>query len=312
MDWIRLLRLVIILVAILVLGLIAASPGLAGKVFVGLLIIGAFWYFIRQQNASKVVNPVTVYYQRLLDLCHLNQAPNLRFIQMGGDKFNQTLLKGLITGGPVEQINKGLMEQNVERPSFVKDEEGKFVLDDQGNPKAILDKDGNQVIEVVKEIRFYPATLEELKKENVPESYWVKGEGKVVGHYDLRSQAYIFSYTTRFTGVWAWPIVGWVLLRLLGRPEFLMCVYKYQLREQSIFGDISVKGVSTTFVGMMEFSNDFTHEPKVEMQALEASVHQTTLLDTLSRLPTIVKLAVDSNPMHSRALDMRDTLSGQR
>jgi len=281
-DWMNALRLVIILAGIIALYSIAVTPGIGGKVVVVLILVALLFLYIRQEQKSMVVNPVTEYYNKLFLACQVNKVPNLRYFVFTGDRSNQSFIKGRITGGPISKRNKELLlkkKQTIE-------------IDSDGNMK--VDESGSPVVktELVPRIM----NLEEVKEGKKP-------------LFDPRSDGYIFVYTPQYGLLYDLPLVG-NFMSMLFRREYLFCVYKHQLDSPTIYGDIVVKGINTKFIGQMEFINDWTLDYDLELKDLDADVDRVTLQDNMSLLPTRIRYAVDSNSWHLRNIDMKDELVG--
>lgn len=285
MDIMGILRLVAIIGALFMLYSIASAPGIEGKLFALIIIALIAFYYFRKDAQSRIVNPVTKYYQNLFDLCKLNRAPKLRYLVMVGDKNNQAMVKGLITGGPLARKNKDLLYRTEEIIETMKDDKGRVMKDKNGKPIPAIDPVTNTPITTT--IKVY----DKIKTK----------DGEI---FDPRADSYIFSYTNEISGFKTW----FPFNLLFPRKEFLVCLYKNQLEEQSIFGDIRVKGVSTTFVGLMEFVQDWSLDEDVEMAMLNREVERLTLVDNLSMLPTRIRNAVDANSIHLKNIDLKDDL----
>ena len=295
MNWMSVLKLIIIIVGILALYGIAVS-GTAGKILTGFIVILLLWYYTKKDSAGKVINPVTQHYANLMQLCHLNRNPTLRFLVLGGDLKNPGIIKGKITGGAVPRKGaKYLIEKKAEQ-----------MLDVEGKP--IFNKDGTPVLREVMQQRLIEKPMTDDKGEPV---YDANGNPVLVKVTDERADGYVVSYTPQFGLFYDLPVIG-TLMSMMFRKEYLFFAFKHQLESQQFIGDLVIKAASARFVGLMEYPNDWITEAAVdtEMALLNEEVERLTLVDNLSMLPTRIRNAIDASSTHGKMLDLRDELMG--
>lgn len=275
-DWIKYVQWGVIGIAIMLMWTIASQPGPWGKGLVAVIVIIAAYMYWRREQSQKSMNPVSKRFQQLMEECHLNRAPGMGFLVMSGDKSHQGLRKGLITGGPLYRPAKDYLFKKESVPVKVQDAKGREIV--------ATDNKGNVITEVI----------------DVPRD-----------KKDPRAEAFILSYTPQYGGMYDWPVIGHLMV-LFGRKEYLFCVYKHQLVEQAMVGDVNVRGISTRYVGFMEYVNDFELDYDAEMLQLDKEVQRLTLIDHMTTLPRLVRNAVDSNSSHLRYLDGKDDIAGPR
>jgi len=273
-DWKNILKNLVLIVGIVVIYLIANTPGWDGKIF-ALIIIGiVLWFYMRREKKLEIVNPVAAYFNNLVSECKLNHSPALYRLVLAGDHYDQLKVKGLILGH--RSRNDSTLLTKVTESQL---------LDEKGKP--IFNKDKTPVM-IQKRVK---RTLKDKKTGKTRD--------------DPRHEAHVFLYTPHFGGIFNIPIIGRLAI-MLWRREYLMCVYGNQLESKFMVGDVLVKGCNTRFISMMEFVNDDNLDVDHEMLVLSDEVDRLTLEDQLTREPTRIRYATDANSGHLRELDLRD------
>jgi uncharacterized membrane protein len=281
MDWLQMVKWVVIAIALYLLYSIAMTKGIWGLAFVFVIVVIGIFVYLRQEEKKKLINPVTEYYKKLLLLCKLNRNPSLKFLRMSGDHYNQSFVKGMITGGALARKGKTFL----------------FTTDTVPIEQDMVQADGS----VIKTPAVNEAGQPVYKTVRKPNTFIDEDTKQEL--LDPRADSYVFSYTSDYGGIYEIPIIG-NLWASMFRKEYLILIYKHQLDTQYMYGDVIVKGINTRFVGLMEYVVDWTLDEDAEMKLLSLEIDRETLLDQFGRLPYLVRQATDSNPHHLRNIDM--------
>ena len=288
------LRNLVTIVIIVVIYLLASSPGWDGKIFALIIVAIILWWYMRKEKKAEVMNPVVTYYNNLVLLCKLNASPDVGMLILTGDHYDQQKFKGKVLGH-ITRDDQNILTKVVQ--SQLEDENGKPVFNKDKTPVMVGRRVSRRVPKPAKDAKA------DRQDQSKPDGF--VSSRKSADFQDPRKIAHIFLYTPQWGGIFNIPLLG-MLFSMMWRREYLFCAYGHQLESQHLIGDVLIKGCNTRFVGMMEFINDDNLDPDHEMAILSEEVDRLTLEDELSLLPRRIRMAVDGNSEHLRMLDGRD------